>query len=163
MKPEDIERMNAFFETNHYDVEPEDPLASEAAGQDPDDTPAAAGVMYVADEDQTILLCRRTDADAFWAFPAGTIEMGESPIECAAREFREETQQDCPDLDADQSVTYTDREGVEFTCFVATGPKFTPRLDREHSAFAWASVKFMPTPIHPGVVQALLAFSDVGD
>lgn len=37
MSPEDIKRMNEFFDTNSYDQEPADPLASKEAAKDPDD------------------------------------------------------------------------------------------------------------------------------
>jgi 8-oxo-dGTP pyrophosphatase MutT (NUDIX family) len=157
MKQEDLDRMTAFFETNHYDQEPDDPMSSEAAAHDPDDMPAAAGVMYIASDDFSVLLCKRTDPNAYWAFPAGTIEEGEAPIECATREFFEEMQHECPDLSEAHSVTITNDDGVVFTCYTVSGPKFTPKLDREHSAFAWVSPKFMPAPVHPGVVQCLLA------
>jgi ADP-ribose pyrophosphatase YjhB (NUDIX family) len=42
------------------------------------------------DADGRVLLIKRSD-NGVWAFPAGTMELGESISECAVREVREET------------------------------------------------------------------------
>ena len=50
--------------------------------------PAAAVALF--DGDGRILLLRRKDNDK-WTMPGGTMEFGESLVECAVREVREET------------------------------------------------------------------------
>lgn len=44
----------------------------------------------VRDEDGRVLLIRRAD-NGMWALPAGAMELGESIVDCAVREVREET------------------------------------------------------------------------
>ncbi|HEY1487350.1 MAG TPA: NUDIX domain-containing protein [Micromonosporaceae bacterium] len=44
----------------------------------------------VRDDQGRVLLIKRSD-NGFWAFPAGTMELGESISECAVREVFEET------------------------------------------------------------------------
>ena len=50
--------------------------------------------VIVADDDGRILLIRRTD-NGNWAVPGGAIDLGESMIDAAVRETREESGIDC--------------------------------------------------------------------
>ena len=56
-----------------------------------------AGVILFNDKKE-ILLGRRAD-NGFWAYPAGSMELGESFEECARREVQEETGLLCDDLE----------------------------------------------------------------
>jgi ADP-ribose pyrophosphatase YjhB (NUDIX family) len=47
-----------------------------------------AGILILSKD--KILLCKRTDSEQ-WAIPMGHMEKGEEPIDCAYREFYEET------------------------------------------------------------------------
>lgn len=50
----------------------------------------AGAVIF--DQNGKVLMCRRADKhDKTWQFPQGGIELGEDPIEAAARELQEET------------------------------------------------------------------------
>ena len=51
---------------------------------------AMGGCGVVRDEDGRVLLIRRSD-NGRWAFPSGTMELGETVRDCAIRELREET------------------------------------------------------------------------
>jgi ADP-ribose pyrophosphatase YjhB (NUDIX family) len=51
-------------------------------------TPAAVGV--VRDDNGRLLLIRRSD-NGRWSLPAGSMELGESILDCLKREVREET------------------------------------------------------------------------
>lgn len=53
----------------------------------------SANVIVVDDQDR-ILVIHRTDNDN-WAVPGGAMDLGESMVECAVRETREETGIDC--------------------------------------------------------------------
>jgi 8-oxo-dGTP pyrophosphatase MutT (NUDIX family) len=157
MDKTDIARMNAFFETNHYDADGD--AHSVAAAFDPeDDEPKtrAAGIAY-HDPDGNVLLVKRhsssKDYPDHWAFPGGHLEEGETAKQAATRETQEEcghTVQDCQWM----HEHHTD-DGVHFTTFKTTGPRFKPVLNEEHSAFTWASPNAMPSPLHPGVPAAL--------
>ncbi|HEY8457665.1 MAG TPA: NUDIX domain-containing protein [Actinopolymorphaceae bacterium] len=50
--------------------------------------------VVVEDQDGRILLMRRTDNDN-WALPGGAIDLGESLVQAAVRETKEETGIDC--------------------------------------------------------------------
>jgi bis(5'-nucleosidyl)-tetraphosphatase len=61
-----------------------------------------------------VLVVRQVDADEYWTFPKGTPESGESPIDTARREVREEVGIAFGDIDESTlfSVDYTfERDG----------------------------------------------------
>lgn len=53
-------------------------------------TPFVGCDVFVTDEAQRVLLIRRAD-NGLWALPGGCQDLGETPMECAIRECREET------------------------------------------------------------------------
>lgn len=69
---------------DHYD----DPTAPPANSLVP-----SANVIVVDDHDR-VLVIHRTDNDN-WAVPGGAMDLGESMVDCAVRETREETGIDC--------------------------------------------------------------------
>ncbi len=53
-------------------------------------TPMVGCDTFVVNEREEVCLVRRAD-NGLWALPGGYQDLGETPVECAAREFREET------------------------------------------------------------------------
>ena len=53
-------------------------------------TPFVGCDVFVTDARARVLLVRRRD-NGFWALPGGCQDLGETPLECARRECREET------------------------------------------------------------------------
>jgi ADP-ribose pyrophosphatase YjhB (NUDIX family) len=53
-------------------------------------TPLIGCDVFVPDSTGRVLLIRRAD-NGFWALPGGFNDVGETPLECAVRECREET------------------------------------------------------------------------
>lgn len=111
---------------------------------------SAAGVMYSAGG-RVLLLKRCADSvhGGTWGFPAGGIEDGESPAEAAARESEEEVGYRPAEL-----RLLSDADG--FTLF-ASNDVFAPVLNDEHDGYVWAPVSDLPTPLHPGVQEAIEA------
>ncbi len=52
--------------------------------------PTIGSEVFVTDDAGHVLLIRRTD-NGFWAMPGGLQDLGETPMECAVRECREES------------------------------------------------------------------------
>ena len=114
---------------------------------------SAAGIAFTAPDGATLYLKRAGDDHAGeWCFPGGSIEPGETPEQAAIRECREEI----------GAMPYGERrvladlvtDGVRYATFVQpVAQRFTPKLNGEHSAFAWSEKP--PEPLHPGVRAAL--------
>jgi 8-oxo-dGTP pyrophosphatase MutT (NUDIX family) len=122
----------------------------------------AAGILLVRPWDFRVLLVRRTKSKPHtWAFPGGKVESGETDLEGAMREFREEMgslprMEVFPDPYACLEVP-----GFTFAIFMAglKAPRFwEPELDREHDAFGWYLPWELPRPVMSGARQAIHAF-----
>jgi len=139
----------------------------------------AVGIVYIAGG--KVLFLKRASGDHIgeWCFPGGKIKDGESAVDAAKREFREETGKA---LDGDLQL-WTRRiaadppaimpppapisvptavaveQPCDYTTFVVSGvTSFEPTLDAEHCAYAWAPVAAPPEPLHPGCRVALARF-----
>ena len=116
----------------------------------------AAGIMFVAPGEEILLLKRGPGGDwpGAWCFPGGKVEEGESKEEAACRECTEEL----GFLPEGERFLWTRRistnqapepaeainpqpalgESVDYTTFIQhVDRKFEPRLNGEHTAFAW--------------------------
>lgn len=117
-----------------------DPIADGEVGMTPTTAPEpepmvlAAGCMVIADNG-SILFMKRADTGQ-WAFPGGGVEDGEGPAEAALRELHEET-----GLKVSKHAGLLTRrkgDGVDFTTFAVRVPEpFAPKMNGEHTAFAW--------------------------
>lgn len=114
----------------------------------------AAGIVFVA-PDGDILLLRRSSKEAnysgHWALPGGGVDAGETPELAADREVGEEmgVRVKTPKKLLDRRRTPTD---MVFHTFAQPVPeKFVPRLNEEHSGYAWAPLDMLPQPVHPAV------------
>jgi 8-oxo-dGTP pyrophosphatase MutT (NUDIX family) len=119
---------------------------------------AAAGVMITAPDGRTLFLRRSDDGDhpGEWCFPGGGIEDGETPEAAARREVREETGHQIDGGVAPIDYLHLRHEGVDFTTFRHSVPeRFVPRLNGEHSEYAWVHSSNPPQPLHPGVAATL--------
>ncbi|MFK2876900.1 DUF2213 domain-containing protein [Rhodanobacter hydrolyticus] len=108
------------------------------------DTKVVAFIIYT--DDEKILWMRRTK-DNSWGFPGGHVEEGESPIEGAIRESREET-------------AYVPRTGLaeiyvegDVHLFHCNDGRFDPQLNDEHDAFVWAPFEDAPEPLFPKIAD----------
>lgn len=129
----------------------EQPVTAKPARADAQDGfGPAAGVMYQAG-DKFLLMKRRPDAiyGDTWAFPAGTIEAGEGPADAADREFLEETGHSL------ENPLHLVTQIGSFSLFRVYGEEFVPMLCPEHTSYVWASVKELPSPLHPGVAEQI--------
>lgn len=125
----------------------------------------AAGILFVA-PDGDVLVLRRSSAEAnfsgHWALPGGGVDAGETPEQGALREAREEM-----GVDAAGGMKLLDRRmtptGMGFTTFAfPTKTKFAPKLNDEHSGYAWAPLDQLPQPLHPAVATTLRERIGVG-
>jgi len=112
--------------------------------QEEPDTKVVSFIVYT--DGDRILWMRRTK-DNSWGFPGGHVEEGESPIEGAIRESREET-------------AYVPRTGLmeiledgNVHLFHCNDGEFEPALNDEHDAFIWAPMDDAPEPLFPKIAD----------
>ena len=117
-------------------------------------TPSAGIAAF--DDTGRLLLIHRSD-DGTWGLPGGRLEVGESVIECARREFREETGHvaDVVGLlgvytdPGSQTHRYPDGHVAQFVAVVFeghVGPIVAER-DSEASELGYFSVAELPEPL----------------
>lgn len=116
--------------------------ARKHSGVDPGtgNTDLVAFTIYVSGD--KILWMRRSD-DKSWSFPGGHVEEGESAIQGAIRESREETGH------TPKSGLQLIHEEDKLCIYTCSDGEFIPKLNYEHDAFVWASLEDAPTPIFP--------------
>ena len=116
----------------------------------------AAGILFVSPEKEVLLMRRRgKDHAGEWALPAGGIEKGETPEQAARRETEEEA--GYSHEGGLSPFMHSQREGVDFTTFIAHSARFKPTLNDEHDDAKWVkpSEAEKSLPLHPGVRKAL--------
>ena len=106
------------------------------------DSKIVAFIVYT--DDDKILWMRRTK-DNSWGFPGGHVEEGESAIEGAIRESREETEH-VPATGL--QLIYEEGNVRLFGC---NDGEFAPELNDEHDAFVWATLEDAPHPLFPKI------------
>lgn len=112
--------------------------ARKSASDEKDDSNLVSFIVYT--DDEKILWLRRTK-DNTWGFPGGHVEEGESAIEGAIRESKEEI---CYVPKSGLSLIFEDGDVRLFGC---NDGYFDPTLNDEHDAFLWATIEDAPEPL----------------
>jgi 8-oxo-dGTP pyrophosphatase MutT (NUDIX family) len=98
----------------------------------------ASGVILRAKSGRVLVLQRSNEGDApgLWALPGGKIEKGENAKTAVIRECLEETGYlfGTPEL----QIMQTNDGEVDYITFLKNiDDEFVPKLNEEHTAFAW--------------------------
>lgn len=128
--------------------------------------PRRYSINVIEDGDNRILLLRRApDAGlgaGLWGFCAGHIETEESPLECSARELREELGGDCrlcllKALGPVADSYYGGR--MEIHLFHYRWEEGQVQLNSEHTAYAWVDrTHYRQFPVMDGIDEDLAYF-----
>ncbi len=117
-----------------------------------------SGLLIVRPSDGKILLTRRSKSQSspgYWDFAGGKVEQGESHLQAAVREAREELG-DLPALKVDtEPVWWSPNPFFAFSIFLAqmdaSGEGWEPVLNPEHDQYGWFQPDDLPMPSLPGV------------
>jgi 8-oxo-dGTP pyrophosphatase MutT (NUDIX family) len=126
-------------------------VGKDSAGQ-------AASLMLVA-PDGDVLVLRRASNDTnwpgHWCWPGGKSEEGEDAETTAARETTEEIGTLPSGTRQHIDARGTPNGWVHHTFAQSVEKKFAPVLTDEHSGYAWAPLRSLPEPLHPGLRDML--------
>lgn len=133
-------------------------VGEEFVSKDEGQKPQAAGVVFIAPDGEVLLLRRAGTEKNYanhWSLPGGKADDGEDAETCADRECREEI-----GFMPEGAKRLVDRRdtpnGMVFSTFAQeVDEKFQPKLNGEHSGYAWFSLDALPEPIHPAVKEVL--------
>ncbi len=115
----------------------------------------AVGVWFysLATDRYLYLLRQDTKNPGTWGLPGGKIEPGESLLSAMQRECEEEIG-DFPEyirLVPLEQFTSPDDRFIYHTFFCCVEKEFQPRLNHEHSGYAWINSLTWPRNMHPGL------------
>ena len=125
--------------------EEENEVEHESHKRDLKEEPDSKIVAFIVYTDGDKILWMRRTKDNSWGFPGGHVEEGESAIEGAIRESREETEH-VPATGL--QLIYEEGKVRLFGC---NDGEFAPELNDEHDAFVWATLEDAPHPLFPKI------------
>ena len=121
--------------------------SSESKERDKSDKDADLVAFICYTNEDKILWLHRTK-DGSWGFPGGHVEKGESCIEGAIRESREEIQHT-----PETGVSLIWSEG-KVRLYACDDGSFSPILNDEHDGFMWATLEEAPDPMFPKIEES---------
>jgi 8-oxo-dGTP pyrophosphatase MutT (NUDIX family) len=115
----------------------------------------AVGVWFYAVATGRYLYLMRVDDrhPNSWGLPGGKVEPGESLMAAMVRECEEEMGAMPEYLRLAPIEKFTSADGVfsYHTFFCSVAEEFEPKLNAEHSGYAWLASGVFPKPMHPGL------------
>jgi len=115
----------------------------------------AVGIWFYAQSTNRYLYLVRNDPKHpdSWGLPGGKMESGESIMAAMVRECEEEigSMPNYIKLMPLEKFTSSDGGFVYNTFFCVVENEFNPRLNDEHSGYAWINSGTWPKPLHPGL------------
>jgi len=152
LKKSDLENLQNESANKDLEKETKEVAAPkpEKATKDAAQPITAAGIIYISGD--MILLHKRSD-NGRWAFPGGTIEVGETVRQAAAREFFEEMGKDVRSM-----VSYSQMLRIgPFVALVVEGAPFKPTINEESIAWGWCKFTELPENMLPEAKKLLEA------
>ena len=117
----------------------------------------SAGVFFYAQSTNRFLFLLRTDDKnpGNWGIPGGKIEKEESLFEGVERECLEEVGYFPTGAKLIPIQKFVNNTFTYHTFFCLLKEEFMPRLNEEHSGYAWVDPEHYPKPLHPGLFNTI--------
>jgi len=119
----------------------------------------AAGALFYSLSTQRFLFLLRnnTRTKDTWGMPGGKLNTDENTITGLMRELKEELGSYPEILKHIPLETFTsmDDEFKYHSFIFVIADEFIPKLNTEHSGYAWAELEKYPKPLHPGIFASL--------
>ncbi len=124
--------------------------------------PTGIAAAIVVREGRVLMLRRRvSEGELSWQFPAGKIEGGETPLQAAVRETREEAGLEVAALRllGERVHPKTGRQLSYVACAARTGAAYVAAPD-EVAELAWVSHAEIPAYVPYGIFEPVQAYLD---
>lgn len=118
---------------------------------------SGAGVLPYCPQTNRYLLVKRSyevSAPGTWATVGGEIDSGETPLEAALREMKEEVGFKGK-IKTQLIYTYKQPNFEYFTFKGVVEKEFIPKLNWENTDYVWVTSDEFPSPLHPGIISML--------
>ena len=116
----------------------------------------SAGIFFYSKSTNRYLYLLRTDIkNTSWSIPGGKVEDGETLLETLIRECNEEINFDISSYKLIPIQQFVNKDFTYHTFFCNVWNEFIPKLNDEHSGYAWVESKSYPKPLHPGLFNTI--------
>jgi 8-oxo-dGTP pyrophosphatase MutT (NUDIX family) len=117
----------------------------------------SAGVFFYSNSTNRFLYLLRTDSKnpSTWGIPGGKIEQGETLFEGIIRECEEEIGYFPINAKLIPIQKFINHSFTYHTFYCKIEEEFIPRLNDEHSGYAWVVEGQYPKPLHPGLFSTV--------
>lgn len=116
---------------------------------------SAVGIWFYSIATQRYLYLLRNDPrhPDTWGLPGGKLDDGETLLEAMERECTEElgSMPEYLRLVPLEKFTSVDGHFTYHTFFCSVASEFQPKLNDEHTGYAWIDSGTWPRPMHPGL------------
>ena len=119
------------------------------------DSIVSVGALIFARSTNRFLFLVRSNGtySGTWGLVGGKAEAGETARTALLREIQEEISTDLSNskIVPVDLFTSTNQKFTYNTYLVSVEDEFIPKLNKEHSGYAWCTLGGYPKPLHPGV------------
>lgn len=116
----------------------------------------AAGIFFYSKSTNRYLYLLRTDSkNPTWSIPGGKVEKNETLLEGLSRECLEEIDFNITDLKLVPIQKFVQNNFTYHTFFCKLENEFIPKLNNEHSGYAWVISTHYPKPLHSGLFNTI--------
>ena len=121
------------------------------------DIKCSGALIYSLDTKRFLFLYRKQSKNKnVWGLAGGTNEYSETPGDALFREINEEIGLvEIIKTYPLETFSSRDKKFNYFTYLCTVENEFIPKLNSEHSGYAWASYNDWPQPLHQGVIKTL--------
>lgn len=119
--------------------------------------PKYAGFIFYCYDDNTIFMMKRspnTSNPNVWSLPGGHMDEGETPLQAAIRECKEETGK-VPKHKVIDSLLQGNYMNYIAGIKKEDKDNWDPKLDWENVEYKWFDIDSLPDELHPGFVRTL--------
>lgn len=114
-------------------------------------------IFYSRSTNRHLFLLRASKSPGEWGLPGGKTERGETLKDALRRECLEEINFWPEDIKLFPIEQFTSSDGnfVYHTFYSMIESEFIPRLNHEHTGYAWVDRQTYPKPLHRGLFNTL--------